>query len=104
MEQGPNNPSFAHDRDPGQPLRSTSAQEPHENRLGLVIGRMACGDVGQTMRPAEPFKKGVATMSSVGLQGGAPETIEIGALNMHRDTELGTEPANERRSLVRFPP
>src|SRR5205823_1321610 len=85
MEQGPNNPSFAHDRNPAQPLRSTPAQEPHENRLGLVIGRMAGGDVGQTVRPAEPFKKGIATLPRAGLQGGAPETVEIGALNMHGD-------------------
>src|SRR5206468_8175043 len=33
----------------------------------------------------------------------APQPIEIGALNMHRDTKLGTEPAHERCILVRFP-
>src|SRR5438094_9106341 len=75
MEQGANNSSFAHDRNPGQPLGSTPPQEPHENRLGLVIGCMACGNAGQTMRLAETFKKGVATVSSMGLHGSAHQPI-----------------------------
>ena len=68
----------------------------------MVIGRMACGDRGETMRPADLVKKMIAPLSRLSLQRSPPTMTELGALDMHGDSALSAKLGHERFILVGF--
>ena len=68
----------------------------------MVIGRMACGDRGETMRPADLVKKMIAPLSRLSLQRRASKMTELDALDMHGDSALSAKLGHECFILVGF--
>jgi hypothetical protein len=87
----------ATNRDPAQAARTRALQEPHDDGLGLIVGRVAERDAGSPARPGDALESGVPRHPGRRLRRASGPLADAHALDDRRAAEPGGERLDERR-------